>query len=96
MAFTGTTVFAKTDRGRQEIETREAKLDPRSRMLLIMIDGALSVDELAAKLGNAEALQAGLDKLYGLELIAVAADAAPAAPAAGAAPAAADPALGAA
>lgn len=91
MTFPGTTVFAKTGQGRQEIATRQAKLDPRSRMLLIMIDGALSVDDLAAKLGNADALQAGLDKLWGLGLIAQTAAAAPAAPAA--APAAADPAL---
>lgn len=95
MPFTGTTVFAKTDRGRREIETREAKLDPRTRMLLIMIDGALSVDDLAAKLGNADALQAGLDKLYGLQMVDTVAAAQPAAPAAAATapPAAGDEAL---
>jgi type IV secretory pathway VirJ component len=72
MAFSGDTVFAKTELGRQEIGTRRAKLDPRTRMLLVMIDGAHTVDALAAKLGGTEAVQAALEKLAGLGLIAAA------------------------
>lgn len=72
MAYPGDTVFAKTERGRQEIGTRQAKLDPRTRVLLVMIDGAHTVDALAAKLGGAEAVQPALEKLADLGLIAAA------------------------
>lgn len=40
---------AKSDKGREEIETRANKLDFRRRQLLILVDGKTSVSELQQK-----------------------------------------------
>ena len=48
-------VFAKTDKGREEISRRSYGLPPRLRALLVMIDGQTSADEHREKckgLGN--------------------------------------------
>jgi hypothetical protein len=42
-------VLSKTAKGREEIETRKYKLDQRQRMLLITVNGKLSVAELVAQ-----------------------------------------------
>ena len=44
-------IFDKTDKGREEIATRQYKLSPRLRSLLVMIDGKQSATELLAKIG---------------------------------------------
>lgn len=41
-------IYAKTAAGQQEIETRERRLAPRARSLLILIDGKRSDADLAA------------------------------------------------
>ncbi|HJV74022.1 MAG TPA: hypothetical protein VJ654_07365 [Noviherbaspirillum sp.] len=47
-----TTVFDKTEKGREEITTRKYQLAPRLRTLLVMIDGKQSADELLQKVGG--------------------------------------------
>ena len=49
-------VYAKTAKGRDEIATRRARLPARLRSLLVIIDGARSLEELVKHLGPAAAL----------------------------------------
>ncbi|MCW5653084.1 hypothetical protein [Hydrogenophaga sp.] len=54
-----TTLFAKTDKGREALTSRPAGLAPRLRMLLIMVDGKRTVadlDPLVAGEGSAAPL----------------------------------------
>lgn len=46
------TIFDKTDKGREEIATRKYRLSPRLRPLLVIIDGKQSADELLRKVGG--------------------------------------------
>lgn len=58
-----TQVLIKTDKGREEVETRVHKLDFRRRATLIMVDGQASFGELlpkAANLGDANAFLTSL------------------------------------
>ncbi len=60
-------MFRKTDAGRAEIAQRRAGLTPATRQLLIMVNGADSVQALLAKgLGD---VRAHLDTLWSLKLI---------------------------
>ncbi len=83
-------VYAKTDKGRDEIATRKLGVSARLRSLLLMMDGQRSIAALASKLGSLDRtgddaralIEAGL-----IELVASApvpqAPAAPSPPAAG-------------
>ena len=55
----GDTLMVKTAKGSAEISTREHRLGPRLRTILIMVDGRLTLAELAARaatFGNAPAI----------------------------------------
>lgn len=69
-SFTPDTVFAKTDKGRAEVATRQAGLDAKTRMLFIMLDGQTPLGQLAQKLAHLGDLGPYLEKLLALELIA--------------------------
>lgn len=45
------TIFAKTDKGREEIATRKHQLPAKLRGLLLMIDGQRSLETLANHVG---------------------------------------------
>ncbi len=59
-------VFAKTEIGQQEIQTRSLGLKPLVRRILVLADGKKSGGELAAFLPNAEGIQAVLEQLLEL------------------------------
>lgn len=91
------TIYRKTAKGVQEIETRALKLAPRFRSLLILVDGRRSDDELMRLVATAgdQALAALAEGGF-IEAIGMTADPepaarAPAAPAAPARPVAAPP-----
>lgn len=48
------TIYRKTTKGQQEVETRALKLAPKFRSMLIMVDGKRSDDELRRMLPPAE------------------------------------------
>lgn len=81
------TVFAKTEKGEEEIRNRTYKLAQRLRTMLIMVDGAATAGELAAKAQSLGVPEDFLEQLVGSGFIAptAAAVSAPQAPAAGAA-----------
>ncbi|MBR0565245.1 hypothetical protein J5J83_03825 [Azoarcus sp. L1K30] len=56
-------IFAKTPKGHEEIETRSGGLHPRMRRLLILIDGVRATEALASMLndGRFEETLAGLE-----------------------------------
>lgn len=47
-------IYKKTEAGQNEIRERKAGLDPRSRQLLILINGERSVGELTTQLGGGD------------------------------------------
>jgi hypothetical protein len=57
-------VFAKTAKGREEIEKRTWRIDSRRRMLLIMVDGAHSVEDLVAKSASPDDAMTQLQSLW--------------------------------
>lgn len=57
------TVFAKTEIGQQEIQTRALGLSPLVRRILVLADGKKSGAELAAFLPSADGIQAVLEQL---------------------------------
>ena len=59
-------VFAKTEIGQQEIQTRSLGLSPLVRRILVLADGKKSGCELAAFLPDAEGIQAVLEQLLNL------------------------------
>jgi len=72
--------FARTDKGREELETRAYKLPARQRTLLVAVDGNRSADELlktATNLGGGQELLAGLVKDGFISEVAAPAAAAP-------------------
>lgn len=75
-----TLVLAKTDKGREEIEKRTWRLESRRRMLLIMVDGQHTAEDIAAKSVSAEDAFAALQTLWAEGFIAPADGSAPAAP----------------
>jgi len=60
-----TVIYAKTQKGLTEMESRSGEIGPRVRRLLIFVDGKRSVDQLKAMVGEAsleeslELLQSG-------------------------------------
>lgn len=59
-----TVVLAKTAKGREEIEKRTWRIESRKRMLLIMIDGQHTAEDIAAKSVSAEDAFAILQALW--------------------------------
>jgi hypothetical protein len=59
-------VFAKTELGQQEIQTRSLGLSPLVRRILVLTDGKKSGSELAVFLPNAEGIHAVLGELLSL------------------------------
>jgi hypothetical protein len=57
------TVLSKTDKGRDEIETRKYKLDQRLRAVLITVNGKLTAGELVRQFSQTTDINAQLDKL---------------------------------
>lgn len=82
-----TTVYAKTDLGHEEIDTRVRRIPARMRSMLIMVDGRRSVGELLLNHPTPDEARSYLESLVEGGFIA-AREAAVAAPKAAAAPAA--------
>ncbi len=59
-----TTIFDKTDKGREEIATRQYRLAPRLRSMLVLIDGKHDIDDLLKKVAGL-----GLDEHHLAELL---------------------------
>lgn len=57
------TAFAKTDKGAEEIETRQHKLDHRLRALLLVVNGKNTVAQLMRDFARFGDVQAMLEKL---------------------------------
>ncbi|MBL8515537.1 MAG: hypothetical protein JNM76_01095 [Betaproteobacteria bacterium] len=57
-------IFSKTVKGREEIEKRTWRIDSRRRMMLIMVDGMHSVEDLAAKSASPEDAMTQLQSLW--------------------------------
>lgn len=57
-------VFAKTAKGREEVEKRTYRIDSRRRMLLIMVDGIHTVEDLATKSASPEDAFTQLQSLW--------------------------------
>lgn len=76
-------VFSKTEAGQREIQTREMRLAPRLRSLLVQVDGKRSVAGLLDMLGTAGITEEHFSQLADAGLITapVAAAAPPASPA---------------
>jgi hypothetical protein len=47
-----TVIYAKTQKGLTEMESRSGEIGPRVRRLLIFVDGKRSVDQLKAMVGR--------------------------------------------
>jgi hypothetical protein len=71
-------VYAKTDKGREEIATRKYRLPAKLRALLLLIDGQRSLDTLANSVGLPELTAANAASLLRDGYIALLAKAAPA------------------
>lgn len=85
-----TTVYAKTAKGQDEISSRANKLGHKLRLVLILVDGKLSVAEHQAKagaLGDVVSLMAELERGGFIERLGRGGATAPAAPGSTAAPA---------
>ena len=63
-------ILQKTELGRQEIATRQLRLDPRSRAVLVVIDGRRTLADLAESLASMGDVAAIVEKLAGLGLVA--------------------------
>lgn len=72
-------VLSKTQKGAQEIATRQNKLDPRLRALLIMVNGKATAAELAQKFGQTGDIAPMLEQLASQGFIQETGAAAPAA-----------------
>lgn len=64
-----TSVYDKTDKGREEIATRKYHLPPRLRTLLVMIDGKRTLDTLMNDLGAIGLNEASFHQLVNEEYI---------------------------
>jgi hypothetical protein len=71
MAMRDTDVPVKTAAGQQEIGTKQRKLQPKVRSLLIMVHGAETVAQLAQSMHSLGDVRAILDELIGMGLVAV-------------------------
>ena len=65
------TVYDKTEKGREEIATRKHRLPPRMRTLLVMIDGKRPADALMGDLGAFGLNEDSFEQLLAGEYIAV-------------------------
>ena len=63
MALAPNSVLTKTPKGRDEIETRQHKLEQKMRMLLITVNGKLTAAELAAQFAKSGDVTPLLDQL---------------------------------
>ena len=63
MALDPDTVLTKTPKGREEIETRQYKLEQKARMLLITVNGKLTVRDLVAQFAKSGDATPLLDQL---------------------------------
>ena len=63
MALAPDSVLAKTPKGRDEIETRQHKLEQKLRMLLITVNGKLTAAELAAQFAKSGDVMPLLEQL---------------------------------
>lgn len=57
-------VFGKTAKGREEVEKRTWRIDSRRRMLLIMVDGVHTAEDLATKSAQPEDAFSQLQSLW--------------------------------
>lgn len=72
------TIFDKTDKGREEISTRKYQLAPRLRTLLVLVDGKQTKDELLKKVTGLGLTAESIDELINNGFIQVIASSAPA------------------
>ncbi len=66
-----TIIYDKTDKGREELSTRKYQLAPRSRSLLVLIDGKQTVADLLKKIAGLGLNQQSIQDLFDQEFIAV-------------------------
>ncbi len=59
-----TTIYDKTDKGREELSTRKYQLAPRSRSLLVLVDGKQTVADLLKKIAGLGLNQDLLDQEF--------------------------------
>ena len=64
-------VYDKTDKGREEIATRKNQLSPRLRTLLVMIDGRLPLEQMLKNFAGLGVTQENIDELIAQEYIAL-------------------------
>jgi len=64
-----TSIYDKTEKGREEITTRKYQLAPRLRTLLVMIDGKQSAIEIMKKVAALGLTEANLQELLEQEFI---------------------------
>lgn len=74
-----TTIYDKTDKGREELSTRKYQLAPRSRSLLVLVDGKQTVADLLKKIAGLGLNQQSIQDLVDQEFIAVCQSATPSA-----------------
>lgn len=72
-----TTIYDKTDKGREELSTRKYQLAPRSRSLLVLIDGKQTAADLLKKIAGLGLNQQSIQDLLDQEFIAISLSAAP-------------------
>lgn len=66
-----TTIYDKTDKGREELSTRKYQLAPRSRSLLVLVDGKQTVADLLKKIVGLGLNQQSIQDLFDQEFIAI-------------------------
>jgi hypothetical protein len=66
-----TTIYDKTDKGREELSTRKYQLAPRSRSLLVLVDGKQTAADLLKKIAGLGLNQQSIQELLDQEFIAV-------------------------
>lgn len=65
------TIYDKTDKGREELSTRKYQLAPRSRSLLVLVDGKQTVADLLKKIVGLGLNQQSIQDLFDQEFIAI-------------------------
>jgi hypothetical protein len=66
-----TTIYDKTDKGREELSTRKYQLAPRSRSLLVLVDGKQTVADLLKKIAGLGLNHQSIQDLFDQEFISV-------------------------
>ena len=66
-----TTIYDKTDKGREELSTRKYQLAPRSRSLLVLVDGKQTAADLLKKIAGLGLNQQSIQDLLEQEFIAI-------------------------